>query len=233
MKNYSNTYIFIFSIIMVVVVAAILSFAAINLKPIQIKNVEVEKKQNILSSINVNSTSENAIDKYDKYITDSYVVNSQGEIVEDKDAFGINISDELYKDPEDRFYPVYIASIEGKGEVYILPFRGKGLWGPIWGYLSFQQDFNTIYGAYFDHAKETPGLGAEIANEEFQVQFQGKEIFNEEGELVSIKVVKGAAPGNEHAVDGISGGTITSKGVQDMLDDILKGYKPFIKKMRS
>lgn len=112
--------------------------------------------------------------------------------------------------------------------------RGAGLWGPIWGFVSLNSDMNTIYGANFDHQGETPGLGAEISTSWFQERFEGKEIYNEQGELISIIVTK---PGQEappvHSVDGISGGTITSKGLQDMLLDDFSNYKEFLNKKKS
>ncbi len=112
----------------------------------------------------------------------------------------------------------------------IFPLRGKGLWGPIWGYISLESDFNTIYGASFDHKAETPGLGAEISTKVFQAQFVGKKIYAGEN-LVSITVIKGSEvpkDGPEYGVDGISGGTITSKALQQMLFDCLSGYENFL-----
>ncbi len=107
----------------------------------------------------------------------------------------------------------------------MVPVRGKGLWGPIWGYMALESDLNTISGAVFDHKGETPGLGAEINTDWFQEPFTGKTIFDESGKFVSITVVKGGAdPSDPHGVDGISGGTITSKGLEEMLADCLAGY---------
>mgnify|MGYP001132264198 CR=1 FL=1 len=233
MKNFTNTYIFTFSAIMVVVVAAVLSIVAMNLQPIQQKNIETNKKQNILLSINIQSTKDNALEKYEQYIVDSYVVNHQGERKEDVDAFNVNLAKEVDKDLENRNLPIYLGSVKEGEKQYIIPVRGKGLWGPIWGYVALEDDFNTIYGANFSHQGETPGLGAEIANREFQKQFIGKTIFNEQGEFVSVNVVKGGAAADApHSVDGISGGTITSDGVDKMLEDIIGSYLPYIKKMQ-
>ena len=109
--------------------------------------------------------------------------------------------------------------------------RGVGLWGPIWGNIAFESDFNTIAGATFDHKGETPGLGAEINTSWFEDEFKGKTIFDEQGKFVSVNVVKGGAGENApHAVDAISGGTITSNGVKDMLLTGLDNYVPYIKK---
>ena len=123
--------------------------------------------------------------------------------------------------------PLYISNIDGS-EKYIIPLRGTGLWGPIWGYISLDNDMNTVYGAVFDHKAETPGLGAEINRDFFEKPFNGKRIFDLEGDFVSIAVVKGGAKENDyHGVDGISGGTITSDGVTAMLKERLEKYLPY------
>ena len=117
--------------------------------------------------------------------------------------------------------------------LYVTQVRGKGLWGPIWGFISFKTDMNTIFGAYFDHKGETPGLGAEIDTKKFQNQFKEKKIFDESGKFTSVKTIKGGAkPGDIHGVDAISGGTITSNGVTDMLRDCLLDYQNFFNKNR-
>ena len=123
--------------------------------------------------------------------------------------------------------PLYISNIDGS-EKYIIPLRGTGLWGPIWGYISLDNDMNTVYGAVFDHKAETPGLGAEINRDFFEKPFNGKRIFDLEGDFVSIAVIKGGAKENDyHGVDGISGGTITSDGVTAMLKERLDKYLPY------
>jgi Na+-transporting NADH:ubiquinone oxidoreductase subunit C len=228
MKNFSNTYIFIFSAVMVVIVALLLSLAALQLKPYQDKNIEVEKKQNILASVRIKSTPVDAVDIYAKYITTSFVVNNKGEKVEGIDAFTVDVKKELSKPADQRNLPVYVGNLDDGTNAYVMPMRGKGLWGPIWGYISLKPDMNTVYGAVFDHQGETPGLGAEIATEMFQHPFIDKKIFNEKDEFVSIKVLKGGAPdGDIHAVDAISGGTITSKALEEMVDTCLVQYKSF------
>ena len=123
---------------------------------------------------------------------------------------------------------MYVCQIDGAGTKYILPVRGKGLWGPIWGYVAMNDDKQTVYGATFGHKGETPGLGAEIEKEFFQVQFKGKKIIKN-GQVTFAVAKGGAAPGDDYAVDAISGGTITSKGVQDMLLDCLDAYSAFLK----
>lgn len=228
MKQFSNTYIFIFSSVMVLIVALLLSLAAMQLKPFQDKNIEVEKKQNILASVNIPSTPENAVDLYQKYITESYVINSLGQRIEGVDAFTLDVKGELSKPINQRRLPIFVGSLDDGKNAYVVPMRGKGLWGPIWGYISFEKDFNTVYGVVFDHQGETPGLGAEINQTWFQKPFFGKTIFEDSTRFVSIKVVKGGIKPNDlHGVDAISGGTITSKAVEAMLDTCLTPYKNY------
>jgi Na+-transporting NADH:ubiquinone oxidoreductase subunit C len=234
--QHSNKYIFIYSIIMVVVIAVSLTIVAVKLKPAQEDNIRIEKMQNILSSVNI-STSEipkkQVIDVYNKFIKTSFGVNNKGEVVE-KDAvkiFSIELANEFKKPVEKQILPVYIAVLEKGDSAYIVPLRGKGLWGPVWGYMSFKPDFNTVFGTTFDHKGETPGLGAEINQEWFMKPFIGKQIFDIDGKLVSINIVKGGAkPDDIHGVDAISGGTITSKGVEKMIRDNLTNYEAYFKK---
>jgi len=221
-----NSYTFIFASIMVVVVAAALSFAATSLKPAQDKNVEQEKMQNILSSIEVEVTREEAEKLYPEYVKEALVV-SESKLQEGIDAFSVDMAKEVRKPVMEREAPLYIASKEGK-TYFVIPLRGQGLWGPIWGYISLEQDLSTIYGAVFDHKAETPGLGAEIKFPMFTEQFKGKEILNENGELIGIDVRKGDAE-EYNEVDGISGGTITSDGVELMIAENLQAYIPFLK----
>ena len=226
-----NSYTFSFAAIMVVIVAALLSTAAIGLKPFQSKNVLLEKKQNILSSVGININREDADIQYPLYVKQELILNSKGEIVEGV-AFDIDLQKELKKDKESQLLPLFISEVDSKKK-YIIPLRGKGLWGPIWGFISLEDDLNKVFGAVFDHKGETPGLGAEINQPFFQDPLSGKTIF-EDGNLTSIKVIKGGAPdGDMHAVDGISGGTITSDGVSDMLHERLTMYLPYFSKVKS
>ena len=130
MKNFSNTYIFIFSTVMVILVALLLSMAAMQLKPFQDKNIEVEKKQNILSSLRIESTTKNAVDLYAKYITDSFVINNKGEKQDGVVAFDVDLKTELEKAASQRLLPVFVGTLDDQSKAYSLPVRGKGLWGP-------------------------------------------------------------------------------------------------------
>ncbi len=239
-KSFSNTYIFVFSLIMVTIVAVLLSFVSMQLKPRQEMNVQVEKKQDVLSSVGeardvAQAENKNTYidEQFGKYITDSYVVDYNGNQV-DIDAFGVmlDLENEIRKPREERNYPVFVFTGDDGTKKYVVPVRGKGLWGPIWGYIALSSDLNTISGAVFDHKGETPGLGAEINTDWFESEFTGKTIFNDAGEFVSIEVVKGGAdPSNPHQVDAISGGTITSKALQAMLIDCMTGYVAHFKEL--
>jgi len=228
----SNRYVFLYASVMVVIVALVLSTAATLLRPLQERNMRIEKMQNILSTIGISASRADAISLFEKHIKQSKVLNHLGDQVEG-DAFEVDLRDEVRKSIETRQLPLFVAEVDGD-VFYIIPVRGNGLWGPIWGYLSFRDDLTTIAGANFDHASETPGLGAEIADPPFQRQFLGKKIFDENGEFKPVAVVKGGAPaGDLHAVDGISGGTITSNGVTAMLRNGLEVYKPYFLKQKS
>ena len=230
-----NLYTFIYASILVIVVAAVLAFTAIKLQPLQEKNVKVEKMQNLLQSVGVNATFENAETLFGKYITKQILVDINGEEVKG-DAFSTNLKKQTKAKVEDKVLPVYFAKLDDGSEKTIIPLLGKGLWGPVWGYIALEEDYNTIYGAVFDHKAETPGLGADINKDWFEKPFKGKKLFEGDA-LVSITIHKGGKGAaeligdTEHGVDAISGGTITSKGLEKMLkEDWLYYYEGYLKK---
>lgn len=243
---YSNSYVFRYAAIMVILVAAVLSSVAMFLKPAQDKNVAVARMRSILAAANIEASAENAIELFNKYIVEEDALSPKGDVIGiyknqklekgDVRPFEINLKEELYKQSKGNEYqlPLYLADIDGK-KLYIFPLLGRGLWGQIYGNLALEADFKTVAGSMFGHDKETPGLGAEIENTEFEVQFVGKKIFDENGKFTSIKVMKGASkiltPEQlVHGVDAISGGTITSNGVSAMLQSNLTNYLEYIKK---
>ncbi len=227
MNRQGNIYTILYAVVLVVVVAALLAVVALWLQPTQYENIENEKRQNILRSVKIESTAENSKTLFDKYITKQFIINANGEETKGE-AFKVDLAKEVKKPCLDRQLPVYVATIDGTTK-YVLPVRGTGLWGPVWGYVSLNGDKNTVFGTVFNHKGETPGLGAEISTESFCVQFDGKTIFDQE-HLVSILVKKGGHATGPHEVDAISGGTITSKGVERMLRDYLTCYESFLKK---
>ncbi len=233
MKEFSNRYVFIFSSVMVIIVATLLSLAATVLQPRQLKNLEIEKKKSMLESIGIPSVRATTEDLYDKYINQSFVLNSNGELVDSIEAFNVVLAVEQKKPLDQQYLPVFKAKADDGEDLTILPVQGKGLWGPIWGYVSLKPDLNTIYGVTFDHKGETPGLGAEINTTSFESMFPGKKLFDAD-KFVSIGVIKGgASPGDPHDVDAISGGTITSKGLEKMLLDCLGKYDDYLIKNRN
>ena len=252
MNKESNAYIFGYSSLLVVLVAVVLTMANLILKPYQERNIRIEKMSDILSSVGIESDAETAEKLFDQYVTDEIVINSKGEVLGefkngkqiqgDERAFDINLKVELKKQKKtgDGHFPLFVAEKDGK-KIYIVPLYGKGLWGPIWGNIAFKDDMNTVVGANFGHETETPGLGAEIAQKKepgkkvFSDQFTGKTIFDDQGNFVSVKCVKGGVKNQsevkpQHGVDAISGGTLTSNGVTAMLHDCLINYVEYIKK---
>lgn len=210
----SNAYIVLYSTLMVVIVATLLSVAALGLQERQYANELNEKKQAILASLN--ATDQN----YDDYV-EAYVVNEKGEQIEGYDVF------ELLKDLPSAQAANTLPVFEAKDGRVVFPVTGMGLWGPIWGYLALEKDMNTIAGVILDHKGETPGLGAEVATPKFQAMFPGKTIF-EGNEFVSVSLVKGGAKNPAHEVDAISGGTKTSDGVTQIFKQSLNHYLPLI-----
>ena len=231
MNTNSNNYTLIYAVIMVVVVALLLAVVSSGLKETQTKNVELDKKKQILSSLKIELEGKNAATLYNTHIVKELIIDTEAKILSEVkgEAFSINIIKESAKEMDKRKLPVYVAQVDSKTK-YIIPVRGGGLWGPIWGYIALNDDKNTIFGTYFSHASETPGLGAEIALPAFQDLFIGKHILNDAKEFVSIAVMKaGQTAENMDQVDAISGGTITSKGVEAMLLKSIGQYEAFLK----
>jgi Na+-transporting NADH:ubiquinone oxidoreductase subunit C len=228
----SNKYTYIFSVVLVVVVAAALSIAATSLKPFQQANVKLEKMQDILKSINIQVERSEAEGAFEQYITEMAVIKN-GQVCADctEKPFDIDLAVQVSKPVEERTLPIYIADKEGES-YFIIPLRGRGLWGPIWGYISLKNDAATVYGATFDHKSETPGLGAEINTSKFQEAFKNKRVMDESGTFTSIAIKKGSASG-DYEVDGISGGTITSDGLGLMLKDCIAPYVEYLKSRNS
>jgi Na+-transporting NADH:ubiquinone oxidoreductase subunit C len=229
-----NSYTFLFAIIMVVVVGSGLAAVSIGLKPMQEKNQVIKKKMDILNALKIENVSrQNAIELYDKYVREDecIVLNESGDVISGAVAFNVDIQKE-YKNKElpvsERQYPLYVAEIDGNKK-YVIPVVGSGLWGPIWGYLAIDEDQKSIFGVTFDHKGETPGLGAEIKQSFFTDQYDSETI-SEDGTYKKIKVVKDGSGTDPHKVDGITGGTITSKGVEEMVDRTVQVYVNYFNK---
>jgi Na+-transporting NADH:ubiquinone oxidoreductase subunit C len=218
---------------MIVGIASILAYTSQTLKPMQDENVKNEKMQNILSTVGINVSREEAEKSYKKYIVEELALKIDGSINENINPFSdLNLAKELKKDYEDQHFPLYVAEINSE-KYYIIELRGTGLWDAIWGYISLKSDFNTVNGVSFDHKGETAGLGAEITKDWFKESFKDEKIFNSNGELVGIKVLKGNNDPNnidkdDHEVDAISGSTITGDGVTDMIYERVNNYLPYL-----
>ena len=233
---HSNRYTFIYAAVISIITAVLLAFASEGLKPAQEANIALDNKSNILRSVRVEETERAAIEQIYGERVKSIVVNSRGEVLENVIAEDLVMKNEVTKPAAERHLPLYIYTDKNDKPYYIVPVRGVGLWGPIWGYISIESDFNTVYGAFFDHKSETPGLGAEIAEKPFQEQFRGKKIMTDDNRFISVNVVKKAAKvsyGDEHRVDAISGGTITSTGTDKMLKNCLEPYLGYFEKLQS
>ena len=221
MNTNSNSYTIIYASIMVVVVAFLLAFVSSSLKETQYKNVEMDTKKQILAALNVYDVKD--VDaEFTKYEIKDMLVQPDGTLAPNDGAFQTSYKGEI---ANNRLH-VFECNVDGQTK-YILPVYGAGLWGPVWGYIALDQDKDTVYGVYFSHAGETPGLGAEIASTHFQGEFSGKKTL-ENGEVVLGVVKNGKVEKPDYQVDGISGGTITSVGVDAMLKTCLSSYKNFL-----
>ena len=226
MNTNSNSYTLIYAAAIVVVVAFALAFTSIALRPRQEKNVELDKMKQILAALNVATEGEDAEALYNRYVKADNILDCEGNVKAEQGGFAIDMASELAKPENERQLPLYVCDVEGAVK-YVIPVTGTGLWGALWGYIALDEDKNTVYGTYFSHASETPGLGAEIATEHFHKLFVGKKVG--EGGQVELSVVKyGQVTDPDTQVDGISGGTITSKGVDAMIKKCLGQYGKFL-----
>ena len=227
-----NKYIFILTI--TIIASFLLSIVSQGLKTITLKNIEIDKKKNILSAVGIDISKFDNVD-IDNYFTnniDTLIIDTQGDInssllISDLMEIENNQSGEVkYFNNEIEYLPIYI---DDKKNAVILPISGKGLWSTLFGYFAIDsKNYSTVKGITFYKHKETPGLGGEVSKKWFQNNFVGKEIYNDKT-LVSIGVTKAgyANKNNLYEVDGISGATITSNGVSMFLKRDLKRYEKY------
>ena len=237
MNRDSNKHTYIFSVLMVVSVAFVLSFTSESLKELQNANVKKEKMQNILSSVGINVSRDESELLYKDYISNELSLKSDGTIDNDTKAFDINLAIEVKKDSDIQRYPLYIANVENE-KFYVIPLRGAGLWAEIWGYIALKDDINTIKGVSFDHKSETAGLGAEITEDWFIDSFTDEKINDANGNFVGIYLTKtNNDPGNsdkmDNEIDAISGATITGDGVSDMIIERIENYLPYFNNLNN
>ena len=230
----SDIYAIIYSAVVVVIVAFLLAGVSSLLKPMQDANVELDKKKQILASLNERDLADVAA-TYDELIVADPIINAAGEVVANEGGFEVKNDD-----VNEAKLPLYIANING-AKKYIVPMTGNGLWGGIWGYIALNDDCNTIYGVYFSHASETPGLGAEIAADKFQNGFTKDKdgnpvvmkVYDEEGNVaLSVEKGKGKAAAEYH-IDAVSGATLTCNGVDDMFKRKLAPYYNYLNNVKA
>ena len=220
----SNAYIIIYSVVMVVIVAVLLSVTSLSLQERQGENILNEKKQQIVKALGEDPMTAS----YADVVAEAVMLDKNGNKIEGKNDTDIfNALGDLTASFEAGEFPIFKAA---NGSV-VIPVYGAGLWGPIWGYIALEANMNTVNGIVMDHSGETPGLGAEITTDKVQSSFVGKTIF-EGTEFVSVSMKKGGAT-NNHEVDAISGGTKTCDGVNAMLRTCVEGYLPYINANKS
>ncbi len=247
MQRYRYTVIFV--LILSAVSALVLAGMYAGLKEAHQKNELLFKKRSVLRSIEhmlsrpVSEMSDAEVDQLFHEKIRQYVLDAEGNILPEEKLHSLGLIEdpaikidrvkESKKPLEQQLFPLYVFEKDGK-KYYILEVLGKGLWDLIWAFVALEEDLNTVAGIAFDHAAETPGLGAEIKdNPNFAKQFIGKKIYDQNGNYRSITVRKGGAKDPLFEVDAISGATLTCDGVTEMLYRGIKYYEPFFKKIHS
>lgn len=208
-------------------------------KDAAVRNEEIFNKRAILAAVNdylgdgktaASLTDAQVLEVFNTQV-EQVTLDMSGNVDDQVKAEDVDMAVERKKPEAERHLPLFVFN-SGKEKYYILSVRGNGLWDEIWGNIALKSDLNTIAGASFDHKGETPGLGAEIKdNPVFPNQFKGKEIY-QDGQYTSVLVRKGGARDPQHEVDGISGATITSDGVTEMLYRGIKYYQPYLEKLK-
>lgn len=243
MNTNGNAYTVIYTTIVVALVAAILAFVAMTLKPKQDANIKAETISQMLTAAQFYTKDEcsamgndKILEAYSQNIKEAYTINLKGEKVRDLNTEvksielqdGLKAQNKNIKDGSDAAdLPVYVFNKDGKS-VTVVPVYGAGLWGPIWGYIALDEDLQTIVGAYFDHDSETPGLGAKIKDDpSFRAEFIGKKV-NVASDPVFSVVKVGTSADENSSVDAITGATMTSKGLGEAIAFWLKAYAPFL-----
>lgn len=244
MQKTSNSYILVFVIVLAVFSASILAFVSESLRPLQNANIALEQKKSILTTFMGEKATEtmekDAISStYDSKVK-SVVIDFDGKILPDLTVDKVSVAKEYKEQLKSRKLPVYeIYDNSNQLEYVVLPVYGYGLWDNIWGYVALEKDLQTIKGVVFAHKGETPGLGSRIATDDIQNRYIGKKIKDEKGNIVSVVMQKGEKGGgaasiaafesNPYEVDGMSGATITGKGVNQMLNDYFICYENYFK----
>ena len=237
MKKEGIRYTFIFALIVCVICSLLLTIVSEGLREKKETNRLLDIKKNILKSVNLekpmsDKAEVSEIEAMFSEKIEEKIIDEKGNVVEGKTSFDIKEGEKLY--------PIYIYKEAGQIKAYSFPIVGKGLWSTLYGYFALESDAKKVRGITFYSHGETPGLGAEIEKKWFQNNFKGKNIWDDnENVLWPVKVIKGKVnekitdeKQKEHSVDGISGATITSRGVTEMIKRELEKYEPFFSKIR-
>lgn len=230
MKTNSNSYTIIYSAVIVVIVAFLLAFVFQGLKPQQDANVALDKKKQILNALNIRDLSNEVADKtYKEVVEADEIIDVQGHVLNagkpGGEAAGFKLESKDYKAGR---LALYVCKVNGQRK-YVIPVYGMGLWGPISGYIALNEDKATVYGVYFNHESETAGLGAEIKdNAAWQAKFQGKKLFAGGNDKAIALGVEKKVDDPATQVDAVTGATLTSNGVRDMLHEGLSKYLVFL-----
>jgi len=228
MKTNSNTYTIVYSTVIVVVVAFLLAFVFQALKPAQDANVALDKKKQILNALNIRDLSDaEAAQKYNQVITADEIIDTNARVIDKGTKGGEKAGFKLTsQDAKNGKLAVFVCNVNGETK-YVMPVYGMGLWGPISGFIALNADKNTVYGAYFNHESETAGLGAEIKdNRAWQEKFQNKKVSEGDGKIDLSVQKKVTDPTTQ--VEAVTGATLTSNGVTNMLHDGLGAYVKFL-----
>jgi Na+-transporting NADH:ubiquinone oxidoreductase subunit C len=228
----SNGYTLGYATIVTVIVAVVLALLFTSLKDLHDANEKLAKRKDILKAVGLVGL-DNPDSTYNADI-EGIIYDYKANIVLDTtlSAETIDVAKEAKLKAEKRKYPLFIYTNQEGSKKYIVPVYGSGLWDKIWGYIALEEDCKTIAGVSFDHKAETPGLGAEIKDNpsSYNDPFVGTKLFNAKGEYVSVKMVKGKIKNSDHEVNAVSGATVTSNGVTDMLFEDLQSYFPYLEK---
>ena len=230
MKTNSNSYTIIYSAVIVVIVAFLLAFVFQGLKPQQDANVALDKKKQILNALNIRDLSNEVADKtYKEVVEADEIIDVQGHVLNAGKPGGEQAGFKLEsKDYKAGRLALYVCKVNGQRK-YVIPVYGMGLWGPISGYIALNEDKATVYGVYFNHESETAGLGAEIKdNAAWQAKFQGKKLFAGGNDKAIALGVEKKVDNPATQVDAVTGATLTSNGVRDMLHEGLSKYLVFL-----
>lgn len=226
-----NAYTIIYASVMVIIVAFLLASISCALKPTQDANVAIDKKSQILASLNIRGIETvNVETKYAEIVTSDPVYGASLEVANENGGFEVGT-----KDIKADNRPLYVCVVDGATK-YVVPVKGAGLWGGISGYIALNDDCETVFGTYFTHESETAGLGARITEEWFQTSFNGKKVYAENNfDKIALSVVKKGKQGTlapENYVDGVTGATLTCDGVNKMIQDGLALYMDILKSLK-